>query len=399
MASIMRKLRRRSDRDGANKRKNRRSKSRSLFCLSSPETDETDGLKRPIEQESKKHNKKKMGMAESKALKGSKSELVEFGKEPTEAENGEKETKTSESGSSGTDKKGGNEHANGADERDITVEVHDKENAAKDRLPSTNSDGKHSEPNKVTNGKAEPDSDSESSTYSSCDEHASKSSRKVKDSKTYREDKEKADENIDQLGGEFNGKDDDGETKNKSSDSSSSSDNSDEEIPDKAELETNTDNPEKKKNKDENEHKSDSLKKKKHPLGRMKSKLLDVISYKNFDSYTPEVCIDFLQSPNLHFLTALNKKLKQNIKEWNSEFLELNGSEALLDLIDTLGIKRVTQLADALLILECVQCVKTIMNSKMGLAYLVEHGDYLKRLVNGKLYYFFISVLSKPSLF
>ena len=128
------------------------------------------------------------------------------------------------------------------------------------------------------------------------------------------------------------------------------------------------------------------LKKKsgKNPLVRMQSKILDALSHQNFDSYTPAICIDFLKSPNLKLLSSLNKKLKHNNADWNEEFLELHGSDVLLDIVDALGYKRVTKLSDALLLLESVECVKTIMNSKMGLDYLVQHGDYLKKLVKGE---------------
>lgn len=125
--------------------------------------------------------------------------------------------------------------------------------------------------------------------------------------------------------------------------------------------------------------------KRKNPLKKIQSKLLDAIHFQNFDSLSPEVCIDLMKSANLKFLSNLNKKLKQNNKAWNEEFLELNGARGLLDLVETLGIRRVTQLSDALLLLECVQCIKTIMNSKMGLAHLVEHGADLNRLVRGRL--------------
>lgn len=124
--------------------------------------------------------------------------------------------------------------------------------------------------------------------------------------------------------------------------------------------------------------------KRKNPLKKMQSKLLDAINYPNFDSFTPEVCIELMKSANLKFISNLNKKLRQNDKEWNEQFLDNNGAQALLDLVETLGVRRVTQLADAMLLLECVQCIKTIMNSRMGLAYLVDHGADLNRLVRGK---------------
>ena len=131
----------------------------------------------------------------------------------------------------------------------------------------------------------------------------------------------------------------------------------------------------------------------KNPLVRMQSKILDALSHQNFDSYTPAICIDFLKSPNLKLLSSLNKKLKHNIKEWNEEFLQLQGSDVLMDIVDTLGYKRVTQLSDALLLLESIECIKALMNSKMGLKYLVQHGEYLKKLVKGESCFVFIHFL------
>ena len=124
-----------------------------------------------------------------------------------------------------------------------------------------------------------------------------------------------------------------------------------------------------------------------NPLKKMKSKIIDAVSLQKFDTFTPEVCIELMKSTpaTLKFLSHLNKRLKQNDSGWNGEFLDLDGGEALLDLVEVIGVRRVTNLSDALLLLECVQCVKTLMNSKLGLAYLVEHGDSLVRLVRGRL--------------
>ncbi|KAL4230753.1 hypothetical protein ACF0H5_011128 [Mactra antiquata] len=377
MASIVRKLRGKSKKDGTNIKKKRSSKTTSLFCLSSPDTDDIDGTKRPIKQEIKELSETSaMGKAESKELKGVSAEFIEFGKEPNNSGLNETKAKSSDNGVIKDD----STELNGISESAVTVQIHANDTLKDEDVNVNKTTEKDNEPAKVSSSKSESDSESSASDYSSCDENIQKVKESSKDGKRS---KRKTSDEIDgvaiKVTSDTSDKKAEEERKSVSSDTSedSSEDNNE-----KAEIETNTDNTDKLKVETGIEPKRSSSKKKKHPFGRMKSKLMDVISYKNFDSYTPEICIDFLQNPNLHFLTALNKKLKQNIKEWNSEFLELNGSEALLDLIDTLGIKRVTQLSDALLILECVQCVKTIMNSKMGLAYLVEHGDYLKRLVN-----------------
>ena len=54
-----------------------------------------------------------------------------------------------------------------------------------------------------------------------------------------------------------------------------------------------------------------------------------------------------------------------------------------MDSVDTLSARRVTNLSDAMLLLECVSCVKHVLNSKQGLEYLVEHKDYTRKLARG----------------
>ena len=91
-----------------------------------------------------------------------------------------------------------------------------------------------------------------------------------------------------------------------------------------------------------------------------------------------------LKIPSVQTFGALKKKLKGSGKDWMQGFLDHEGLEALLDCIDSLGGRRVTQLSDALLLLECVACVKCVMNSKMGLELLVQRPDYVCRLVKGE---------------
>lgn len=116
----------------------------------------------------------------------------------------------------------------------------------------------------------------------------------------------------------------------------------------------------------------------------LQGKVLALVSHQNFDSYSPAICVDFLKSPSLKFLSSLNKKLRQNKKDWNNEFLELQGFDILLDLVDSLESKRVSKLTDVQLLLECVGCIKSLLNSKLGVQYFVQHSHCLKKLVKGK---------------
>ena len=51
------------------------------------------------------------------------------------------------------------------------------------------------------------------------------------------------------------------------------------------------------------------------------------------------------------------------------------GLSALLDAIEAIGSRRVSALSDAMLLLECVSCIKTVLNSKVGIEYIIEHPE------------------------
>ncbi len=58
--------------------------------------------------------------------------------------------------------------------------------------------------------------------------------------------------------------------------------------------------------------------------------------------------------------------------------------QVLMDSVDTLSARRVTALSDAMLLLECVSCVKHVLNSKQGLEFLVEQREYTRKLARGQ---------------
>jgi len=64
-------------------------------------------------------------------------------------------------------------------------------------------------------------------------------------------------------------------------------------------------------------------------------------------------------------------------------FLEEGGLGVLLQGVESLSGRRVVQLADAMLLLECVACVKSVMNSSIGLQVITQHHDYVNILVKG----------------
>ena len=53
-------------------------------------------------------------------------------------------------------------------------------------------------------------------------------------------------------------------------------------------------------------------------------------------------------------------------------------------MVATMGSQRVTQISEAMCLLECVECVRAVMNSKIGLEYFIHHQEPTQQLVVGK---------------
>ncbi len=113
-------------------------------------------------------------------------------------------------------------------------------------------------------------------------------------------------------------------------------------------------------------------------------KIAETLKKINFDNCEPDICVGLLKMPSMSTYSALNKKLKSCSENWMMRFLEEDGLEVLLDAVSALSSRRVSALSDAMTLLECIACIKTVMNSKMGLEFLVQNQTYTRRLVKGK---------------
>ncbi|XP_064607784.1 inverted formin-2-like isoform X2 [Liolophura sinensis] len=112
-----------------------------------------------------------------------------------------------------------------------------------------------------------------------------------------------------------------------------------------------------------------------------KSRITQTLSHVDFDKCEPEICVGLLKLPSMSTYSALKKKMKSADGTWVEGFLEAGGLNALLEYVDMIGSKRVNQLSEALLLLECVACIKCVLNTKLGVDYLVNHEDYTTKLV------------------
>lgn len=148
-------------------------------------------------------------------------------------------------------------------------------------------------------------------------------------------------------------------------------------------------------NKDENLEKA----KPRQEKGKFKKLVTGAIVNVAFDHYEPELCVDMMKQPNMKTIVVLKKQIERSDSNWILNFLECEGLCVLLDCIDTLSARRVCQLADALLLLQIIQCVKAVINCKVGMEYIVKNSVFTRKLVKCKLLIYLFKSAFKPSTY
>lgn len=101
----------------------------------------------------------------------------------------------------------------------------------------------------------------------------------------------------------------------------------------------------------------------------------------------PELCIT-LMDRGLNF-RGLMHRLRSADQQWMEQFLSYGGLSAIFDALTALGQKGFSSIADALKQLECVGCVKAVMNNRFGLEFIIaQPGEgFVKKLAQGALMY------------
>ena len=97
-----------------------------------------------------------------------------------------------------------------------------------------------------------------------------------------------------------------------------------------------------------------------------------------------ELCITLLER-GLNF-SGLKARLKAADQEWMEHFITMGGIPALFDALEALGKKGFSGIVGAIRQLECVACVRAVMNNRFGLEFIIEdRGEsFVKRLTDGK---------------
>jgi hypothetical protein len=98
----------------------------------------------------------------------------------------------------------------------------------------------------------------------------------------------------------------------------------------------------------------------------------------------PELCIT-LMDRGLNF-RGLMQRLKSADQQWMEQFLSAGGLSAIFDSLEALARLGFSSIADALRQLECVGCIKAVMNNKFGLEFIIaQPGEgFVKKLAQGR---------------
>ena len=54
--------------------------------------------------------------------------------------------------------------------------------------------------------------------------------------------------------------------------------------------------------------------------------------------------------------------------------------------VETMSAQRITAISDAMLMLECIQCIRLIINSHVGLQIIIQKNEYTKTLILGRYF-------------
>uniref|UniRef100_A0A3Q1F1B6 Inverted formin-2-like n=1 Tax=Acanthochromis polyacanthus TaxID=80966 RepID=A0A3Q1F1B6_9TELE len=125
--------------------------------------------------------------------------------------------------------------------------------------------------------------------------------------------------------------------------------------------------------------KSDGKKKWAAVRGRLgSSQDSDTQQEANLESADPELCIRLV--PTVVNYSGLKRRLEGSDQTWMVQFLELSGLDLLLEALDRLSGRGCSRIADALLQLTCVSCVRAVMNSSAGIHFIIENEGYIRKL-------------------
>ena len=114
---------------------------------------------------------------------------------------------------------------------------------------------------------------------------------------------------------------------------------------------------------------------------------LDSSTLAALESGDPEHCVTMTHNPSIHVYHTLKSRIESSAPSWLQQFLELDGLGSLISTVEQLS--RSTAGSDgsfsgAILQLDCLSCVKALLNTTIGMTYFLQHQNYTRKLVMGE---------------
>ena len=100
---------------------------------------------------------------------------------------------------------------------------------------------------------------------------------------------------------------------------------------------------------------------------------------------TPARCVQLSHNPSVHVYHALKLKIDHSSALWLREFLELGGLGSLMEALVHLSYANFTGFSDAILQLDCVACIRAVLNTNSGMSHFLDNEDYTRKLIKGKV--------------
>ena len=123
-------------------------------------------------------------------------------------------------------------------------------------------------------------------------------------------------------------------------------------------------------------------------LAKIKNRILNRLNCPNLENCEASICVELLRFPKPPFLIALNRKLSEGNALFNVEFLELNGLDYLIILMDYITEDGLANIFDVLMMLIVSECATSLVNSAAGRDYLLAHGEHVISMARGKVLLF-----------
>ena len=103
------------------------------------------------------------------------------------------------------------------------------------------------------------------------------------------------------------------------------------------------------------------------------------------DIATSQSCVNLLRDPTVFNFPRLRNRLKADNTRLMTLFLKQRGLELLFECLEAFG-QYSSNFSNLVQRLECVMCIRTVMNSHIGLESLISTGIYGEKFGSGKIF-------------